>query len=144
MAQPMLILALEELFAGGGVEVLERLYDSLNRISVIGMPQLSPLERILLRQSDRKDMFAERFHRDPANDPQAHFDDEFAEPSSATSLPGSVYNQAGPSPTVVANKKAPPRDTHFFETEGRFQNITLPFKIPMTAFIEDIGDVSGA
>jgi len=136
----MLILALEELFAGGGVEVLERLYDSLNSISIVGMPQFSPLERILLRQSDRKDIFAERFHRDPADDPQAHFDDEFADPSASTGMPGSIQNQAGPS-AVVPRKKAP-RDTHFFETEGRFQNITLPFKIPMTAFVEDIGDVS--
>lgn len=138
----MLILALEELFAGGGVDVLERLYDSLNSISIVGMPQFSPLERILLRQSDRKDIFAERFHRDPADDPQEHLDDDITELSSSTGMPGSVQNQTGSSSAIVSKKKPPPRDTHFFETEGRFQNITLPFKIPMTAFVEDVGDVS--
>ena len=35
-----------------------------------------------------------------------------------------------------------PKDTHFFDTEARFKNITIPIRIPMTSFDEDVGEVS--
>lgn len=40
---------------------MTRLYDSANGISTSGMPRLSRNERILLRSSEQKDLFEEKF-----------------------------------------------------------------------------------
>ncbi|WVR06325.1 hypothetical protein IAU60_003356 [Kwoniella sp. DSM 27419] len=42
----------------------------------------------------------------------------------------------------TAKRRGVPRDTHFFETEARFKKITVPIRIPMTVFDEDVGDYS--
>ena len=44
-------------------------------------------------------------------------------------------------PDLGDRRKGVPRDTHFYETEARFQKITVPIRIPMTVFDEDVGDV---
>jgi len=49
----------------------------------------------------------------------------------------------GHSGESIKRRKGVPRDTHFFETEARFKKITVPIRIPMTVFDEDVGDVSG-
>jgi len=57
----MMMLALDETFADQSPEVLQRLYDSFNSIPKAGMPNFTQMEKILLRQTERKDLFAERF-----------------------------------------------------------------------------------
>lgn len=59
--QPLLLLALEDYFNNPSVSVLAALYDSLNAIDTTGLPWLSLHERQILRTSDRKDLFEERF-----------------------------------------------------------------------------------
>ncbi|EIW66750.1 hypothetical protein TREMEDRAFT_45583 [Tremella mesenterica DSM 1558] len=59
--RPLLVLALEDYFREPSAEVLTRLYDSANAISLSGMPNLTRNERLLLRASERKDLFEERF-----------------------------------------------------------------------------------
>ncbi|KAK8858558.1 hypothetical protein IAR55_002787 [Kwoniella newhampshirensis] len=41
----------------------------------------------------------------------------------------------------IGRRRGVPRDTHFFETEARFKKITVPIRIPMTVFDEDVGDL---
>ena len=43
---------------------------------------------------------------------------------------------------TAKRRKGLPRDTHFYETEARFKKITVPIRIPLTVFDEDVGDVS--
>lgn len=43
------------------MSILAALYDSLNSIDVAGLPWLSRSERLILRTSDRKDLFDEKF-----------------------------------------------------------------------------------
>ena len=62
--QPMMMLALDETFTDQSPEVLQRIYDSFNSIPKVGMPRFTRMEKILLRQTERKDLFADRFAAD--------------------------------------------------------------------------------
>lgn len=166
------------------------------------MPRLSRSERILLRQSERKDLFEDKFILpDPAYlaGTKEYFEDEDQQAKSDEGSNGGVtdadlisinshasrpqshqrhtkqmsvssrmsarpeiglrkgsgsssqYRQTTPSsregrytPEAIIgqSRKGIPRDTHFFETEARFKKITVPIRIPMTVFDEDVGDVS--
>ena len=59
--QPLLVLALEEYFQTPSIDVLERLFDSLNSIDTSAMPQLTRAEKHILRSSERRDLFEEKF-----------------------------------------------------------------------------------
>ncbi|WVO14083.1 hypothetical protein L204_101711 [Cryptococcus depauperatus] len=187
--KPLLLLALEEYFNSPSPEILARLYDSANAISTAGMPRLSRNERILLRSSDRKDLFEEKFgllevnsgtqERFEESSEGGHSSMEGASKSEETghsALKGHKKSMSGSSSTRPGmmrkgsttsshfhlgtpsssregfipdlgysdeqRRKGVPKDTHFFETEARFQKITVPIRIPMTIFEEDVGDYS--
>lgn len=59
--KPILLLALEDYFSTPSVTVLARLYNAINSIEATTLPYLSLDERSILRTSDRKDMFEEKF-----------------------------------------------------------------------------------
>ena len=160
-------------------EVLARLYDSANAISTGGMPRLSRSEKILLRNTDRKDLLEERFAQAWADAQDSslgsglkeQFDDADdleggsmsshhhgrSSLSSRSSRPvgsrkmstSSIQTPFATPPSKnghltesLERRKGVPRDTHFFETEARFRKITVPIRIPMTVFEEDVGDYS--
>ena len=56
-----MLLALEDYFRNPSVAVLANLYDSLNAIDTTGLPALTLAERQILRTTDRKDLFEEKF-----------------------------------------------------------------------------------
>lgn len=166
---------------------MTRLYDSANGISTAGMPRLSRNERIILRSSEQKDLFEEKFGlyefgsgaqeifeeggSEAGNDPtegmakseEGHTSTKghrktmsssssrkMVRQGSATSshfhlgTPSSKEGRITPEFGYgeFGRRKGVPRDTHFFETEARFNKITVPIRIPMTIFEEDVGDVS--
>lgn len=93
--KPLLLLALEEYYHSPSPHVLAKLFDSLNSISLNGCPNLTRAERIILRNSDRKDLFAEKFgitweDRDGQVNEQADMD--WLPPSTQ-----SPSNESGPS-----------------------------------------------
>ncbi|PWN32171.1 spindle pole body interacting protein [Meira miltonrushii] len=59
--KPALLLALDEYFRQPGVEVLAKLFDALNSLNLSKMPSLSYNEKRILRASDRRDLFEDRF-----------------------------------------------------------------------------------
>lgn len=59
--KPALLLALDEYFRQPGVEVLARLFDALNSLNLSKMPSLTYNEKRILRASDRRDLFEDRF-----------------------------------------------------------------------------------
>ncbi|WVQ96709.1 hypothetical protein IAU59_003816 [Kwoniella sp. CBS 9459] len=179
--KPLLLLALEEYFISPSPEILARLFDSANAISTAGMPRLNRYERILLRSSERKDLFEEKFGiTEPLSGTKEIFDDinipgsagdQYVSGDGQDGTGGSrktmstssgvrmvrkgsasssqFYLATPPSregrltPDVEgAKRRGVPRDTHFFETEARFKKITVPIRIPMTVFDEDVGDYS--
>ena len=60
--QPVLLLALEDYFNEPLPTVLKRLYEAINSIDISHAPRFSPDEKIVLRNSERKDLFGEKFH----------------------------------------------------------------------------------
>lgn len=59
--KPILLLALEDYFVNPSIDCLAKLYDALNTMDISGMPRLSHFERMILRCSERPDMFEEKF-----------------------------------------------------------------------------------
>ena len=167
--QPLLLLAMEEYFVTGSVDTLAKLYDCTNAISTYGMPRFTRSEKILLRQSEQRDVLAERYLEATGvqSSSNQELSEDLEEKGSASShqIRGSskssrdshhtaesitrdltqTSSQAhAPSPIPKDPRKRPrvPRDTHIFETEAQFAHVTVPIRIPMTVFDEDVGDVS--
>ncbi|GAA5958013.1 hypothetical protein JCM21900_004745 [Sporobolomyces salmonicolor] len=59
--KPILLLALEDYFSTPSISVLARLYTAINSMETPTLPFLTLNERTILRTSDRKDMFEEKF-----------------------------------------------------------------------------------
>ncbi|KAJ9103891.1 hypothetical protein QFC21_002354 [Naganishia friedmannii] len=59
--KPILSLALDEYYQNPSPAILAKLFDSLNSISVTGCPKLSYAETLVLRYSDQKNLFEEKF-----------------------------------------------------------------------------------
>ncbi|GAA5997729.1 AFI1/MesA family protein [Rhodotorula paludigena] len=59
--KPILLLALEDYFNNPSLSVLANLYESLNAMDTSALPFLTADERIVLRTSDRKDLFEHKF-----------------------------------------------------------------------------------
>ncbi|ORX40101.1 docking domain of Afi1 for Arf3 in vesicle trafficking-domain-containing protein [Kockovaella imperatae] len=177
--KPLLLLALEEYFISPSPEILARLYDAANAIPRSHMPRLSRNERILLRNTERRDLFEDKFVPEPTSGTREFFENESEGSTSShrdqsqqaavrsslgskrTSRPALPIRHGSAStsslrpistptsgdgilmPDVVdSRRKGVPRDTHFFETEARFQKISVPIRIPMAVFEEDVGDYS--
>ncbi|GAA5855904.1 hypothetical protein JCM9279_001167 [Rhodotorula babjevae] len=74
--KPILLLALEDYFNSPSVDVLANLYASLNAMETSALPLLGAPERIILRTSDRKDFFDDRFAAAVAASERRERDDE--------------------------------------------------------------------
>jgi hypothetical protein len=61
MVQPVLLLALESYFTTPSISCLAQLYDSINAMDLSLLPWLSDDERLILRASERKELFEEKF-----------------------------------------------------------------------------------
>ncbi|GAA5914657.1 hypothetical protein JCM8208_000402, partial [Rhodotorula glutinis] len=59
--KPILLLALEDYFNSPSLDVLANLYASLNAMDTSHLPLLGKPERTILRSSDRRDFFDDRF-----------------------------------------------------------------------------------
>ncbi|TKY84840.1 hypothetical protein EX895_005920 [Sporisorium graminicola] len=59
--KPALLLALDDYFKDPGPDCLARLYESINRLDLSAAPSFTRAEKLVLRGSDRRDLFEERF-----------------------------------------------------------------------------------
>lgn len=59
--KPVLLLALDDYFANPSQECLARLFDAINSMNISAAPALTRYEKIIMRASERKDIFAEKF-----------------------------------------------------------------------------------
>ncbi|CAJ0918556.1 1444_t:CDS:2 [Entrophospora sp. SA101] len=84
-------------------------------MDVNNMPHFSPHEKVILRTSENKDIFEEKFSTFETNKHE----------SSET--------------TLNLNKN---KDRHFFETKILYNGIKLPIRVPLTVNPEEVGDFS--
>ncbi|KAE8205096.1 hypothetical protein CF328_g691, partial [Tilletia controversa] len=66
--KPTLLLALDDYFADPGMDCLARLYEAINEMDLTPMPIFSTAEKMILRSSERRDLFEERFMAVPRRD----------------------------------------------------------------------------
>ncbi|KAH9947502.1 spindle pole body interacting protein [Amylocystis lapponica] len=59
--KPVLLMALDDYFANPSQDCLARLFDAVNSIDISMAPKLSWHEKLIMRTSDRKDVFIEKF-----------------------------------------------------------------------------------
>ncbi|KAG5639106.1 hypothetical protein H0H81_006695 [Sphagnurus paluster] len=59
--KPFLLMALDDYFSDPSQDCLARLFDAVNSMDLSGAPLLTRHEKILMRSSERKDIFAEKF-----------------------------------------------------------------------------------
>ncbi|KAG9313406.1 stabilization of polarity axis-domain-containing protein, partial [Chiua virens] len=59
--RPVLLLALDDYFANPSQDCLARLFDAINSMDVTGAPELIRSEKLVMRASERKDIFGEKF-----------------------------------------------------------------------------------
>lgn len=72
--KPVLLLALDDYFAHPSQECLTRLFDAINSMNISAAPALTRSEKLIMRASERKDIFAEKFatHMAPLPPKAAH------------------------------------------------------------------------
>ncbi|GAA99631.1 uncharacterized protein L969DRAFT_86901 [Mixia osmundae IAM 14324] len=168
--KPILLLALEDYFKDSTSTCVERLYEALNEMDLSQCPVLSPSERLVLRVSDRADLFEDRFPADtlvatpsrPDMELQSgpHDEDDFPKTPTMNNLtPGNLWSERRPTITPAdfaarsashAQRHSTPaykssrrsRDTHFYETSVRYAEFDLPVRIPLATFPEEVGDYS--
>lgn len=220
--KPVLLMALDDYFSDPSQEWLARLFDAVNAMDISQAPVLSRDEKLVMRVSERKDVFIEKFHdaiagskrpsqenttlhtsyassnRDTLvnhyteNGSSTSFDGGKARSrtdsinshdntSEASSLQGSTAwngddatqesdsgaHNAGQShhgrrsvdttsvsshgmhngreasiPAILEPYSRGPKDTHFYSTSIVYRGHTLPIKMPLSTFPEEVGDVS--
>lgn len=59
--QPILLMALDDYFLDPSQDCLARLFDAINSMDLSRAPSLSRYEKIVMRSSERKDIFQEKF-----------------------------------------------------------------------------------
>ncbi|KDQ14075.1 hypothetical protein BOTBODRAFT_33187 [Botryobasidium botryosum FD-172 SS1] len=59
--KPILLVALEDYFSDPSMECLARLFDAVNAMDLSAIPHLSRSEKLVLRSSERRDTFIEKF-----------------------------------------------------------------------------------
>lgn len=132
--KPLLLLALEEYFRFPVPETLASFYNAVNSMDLSLMPRLSLLERIILKASDDKDLFIEKF--------QQMILQRMAEQEEEGSSDDFVIARAASPNKGRDSKYTLPRDTHEFETKVSYNGFHIPVKIPVATSSEIVGDFS--
>jgi len=70
--QPVLLLALDDYFSSPSQDCLARLFDAINSMDLSGAPILTRPEKMIMRHSERKDVFIEKFTSSRASETSHH------------------------------------------------------------------------
>ncbi|KAJ3143847.1 hypothetical protein HK101_003012 [Irineochytrium annulatum] len=122
---PLLLLAMERFFESESDEILYSLFNSLNSMDISLMPRLTLIERNILRASEDKGMFEEKFQEMEERDYYRRHGGGGG---------GGGEHHSG---TNSVNK-----DRHFYETRIEFEGVRVPIRVPLAVFPEEIGDFS--
>lgn len=148
------------------------MYEAINSVDTSLAPSLSLDERMVLRCSERRDLFEEKFidvdedrnttfpsARDNAaltsekskDDRPSHLGvpggetdqqprSRVGSDNSNASAVGLARNARPSIPNSAKNKSL--RDTHYFETSVYYNDLSLPIRLPLYTFPNEVGDVS--
>jgi hypothetical protein len=145
--KPLLLFALEDYFKSPSVEILRRLFTSVNSMDLSAMPRLSIFERQILAASDNKEMFLEKFEEMQIQTAlAAHMRSPSVtatgEEAAGEKRPTTYINLGRGKNKVMNGKIAISRDSHEFETKVVYSGIPVPIRVPVAVLPETVGDVS--
>ncbi|KAG0055256.1 hypothetical protein BGZ83_009188 [Gryganskiella cystojenkinii] len=146
--KPVLLLALENYFKNPSVEVLKTLYESVNSME-LNAPDLSPYERMILRSSDNKDLFIEKFEAAAGTEENqvskvdvAHGLGIIVGQSPLKGASSGKDGSVGNTGTAAAAGMAKNRDCQFYETKVVYDGIKIPIRVPLSINPEEVGEFS--
>jgi hypothetical protein len=149
--KPLLLFALEDYFKDPSIDVLAKLFQSVNSMDLSTMPRLSIFERMILAASDNKEMFQEKFEEMAMASMQQP---QHTRTPSGLASPGLLTDEkrattyinlnsvAGGANKVMNGKISMTRDSHEFETKVVYNGISVPIRVPVAILPETVGDVS--
>jgi hypothetical protein len=142
-------MALDDYFTDPSQDCLARLFDAVNAMDLSAAPTLTRHEKIVMRGSERKDIFAEKTAMALNRSREANSaststlvtnrDRNSINLSSSSSHNGNQV--AGASAATIYNTGVA-KDTHYFHTLIDYKGHQLPIKMPLYTFPEEVGDVS--
>lgn len=149
---------MDKYFQDPSVKCLASLYEAVNSMDVTYMPKFSAHEKAILRASENKDMFEEKFTAYENSKKQQEMSAQLLKDDSSGKGLGINNNSDGGdggtdnSSEEVNFKKASyqdlmpnlskNKDRHFYETKVVYSGIKLPIRVPLTVNPEEVGDVS--
>ncbi|KAF9337706.1 hypothetical protein BG006_003342 [Podila minutissima] len=136
--KPVLLLALENYFKNPSIEVLKTLYESVNSME-LNPPDLSPFERTILRSSDNKELFIEKFEAAAGEDSMAQQQPPTPSKVDMAHGLGIVVGQTPKGKDAAASKN---RDCQFYETKVVYDGIKIPIRVPLSINPEEVGEFS--
>lgn len=137
--QPVLLLALENYFKNPSIEVLKTLYESVNSME-LNPPDLSPFERTILRSSDNKELFIEKFEAAAGEDSMAQQQPQTPSKVDMAHGLGIVVGQTPKGKEAATAAKN--RDCQFYETKVVYDGIKIPIRVPLSINPEEVGEVN--
>lgn len=169
--QPLLIQSLESYFLSPSPYTLQEVYSTVSSLDFSSLPPLSRNEKLILRSTERGDIFDEKFidHEDARSGGKEVLrgdDGEVLRKSWSTDSLGSVTSFSGigrgradtvstlgsgsvGGNTTIVNGGKPMntnagrrRDTRYWDTKISYQHLVLPIRVPLAGFDEEVGDVS--
>ncbi|THH12133.1 hypothetical protein EW145_g183 [Phellinidium pouzarii] len=87
--KPVLLMALDDYFSGPSQECLARLFDAVNAMDISQAPVLARDEKLIMRVSERKDVFIEKFS--PVRSGKRPSQDSTSSHSNTTTLAGTSH-----------------------------------------------------
>lgn len=153
--KPMLMTALDEYFAHPGLTILQKLYDAINGIDLQHVPCFTPTQKTLLRSSERRDLFLERYrqaaisagHTDLALDStRTHHARSASSSTSASSRsPNDAASQQGGESLKERGGKGRQGeglDTHWCEVSADLFSQRIVLSWPLDGWQDEVGEVS--
>jgi hypothetical protein len=100
-------------------------------------PELSPYERMILRSSDNKELFTEKFETAAgSDDAPAKVDVAHGLGIVVGQTPLKVKDAGVPAAAMAKN-----RDCQFYETKVVYDGIKIPIRVPLSINPEEVGEV---
>lgn len=104
------------------------------------MPELSLHEKMILRASEDKDMFEEKFlEKESASEASGAASPALSSALGEHNKRNTYIDLPSGQRKEVVNKN---KDRHFFETAVAYERVKLPIRVPLTIFPEEVGDFS--
>lgn len=135
--KPILLLALDEYFRVPTLQTLADVFKAVNGMDLSSMPKLTQIERLVLLQSDRDDLYSERF-------PPGQRERSVSTTSQVSSASDKLDSILLEPITPLLSPPSPGiwRDTREYRTEILYNKTALPIAVPLTTLPEVVGDFS--